>query len=638
MQGQLWTTDNGQPAWKRPAELPRLTDCRRVALDLETWDPHLKDRGPGGVRRDGYIVGVSLAVEDRQWYFPIRHPETDNYDPDLTMEWLMDLMKVPGLDLIGANCSYDMEWLDTEGVNTARRRWLDVQIAAALLDENRLKYSLDSLGEDYLGARKEEAGLYSYAERTWGKRAAKTVKEHLWRMPASVVGPYAEQDARLAFDLWREFEPKIEAEGLRPVFELEAELQHLLLAMRKQGVRVDLDAAEQLSKDLKAREQAAHKHLKETAGQNVDVWANASIANAFDKAGVTYPRTAEGAPSFTKKWLEEHDHALAVAVSEVRRLNKLRSGFVDGVVLKHNVNGRVYTLFRQTKSDEGGTVSGRLSASNPNLQQIPARDPELARLIRALFLPEPGERWALLDYSQVEPRITLHYAAAMGLRGTAAAVKLYQEKPETSYHKMVADMTGLNKDAAKIINLGLAYGMGLDKLALSIGCSTQEAEAFLVQYHEALPFLEALNKKAKDLAAERGYIKTLFGRRSRFTQWTPWTKYGEKFLGWFPSREACLQAHPKRQPKRGGLHKALNRLIQGTAADIMKLALVEMWRAGIIPCLTVHDETDKSVPLGEEGDKQIADMRDIMQGCVKLNVPLLVKIGTGHNWGTAEHD
>lgn len=622
--------------WARPVEYPNLSAASRVAIDLETWDPHLKDRGPGGVRRDGYIVGVSLATESQQWYLPIRHPESDNFDPDVTMEYCMDLMKQSGTKFIGANCLYDMEWLDTEGVNVSRREWLDVQNAAALIDENRMKYSLDSLGLDYMGVGKSEDEIDKYCLEKWGKRVK--AKEQLWRMPAHVVAPYAEQDARLAFDLWLKFEPLMRDQDVWTIFEMEAELTHMLLAMRKLGVRVDLEAAEKLSKEIGLREDDQKVALKSLAGQNVDVWAAQSIASAFDKAGIEYPRTEAGSPSFTKVWLDDHDHPLAAAVVEVRRLNRLRSVFVDRVVRAHNYQGRIYTSFHQLRGEGGGAVTGRFSSSNPNLQQIPARDSELAPLVRGLFMPDEGQRWALLDYSQIEPRVLIHYAAELGLRGSSAAVDSYTNNPDTDYHKWVADMTDLERRAAKTINLGLMYGMGRAKLARSLSLSLPESDALSRQYHTAIPFVRELSRKVAAKADERGLITTLLGRKRRFNLWTPELKKGEKFKGWYSTREACREGHPDRRPQRGNVHKAMNSLIQGTAADIMKKAMVLLWREGIVPHLTVHDEVDKSVSLGEEGDQEIAKIKTIMEDCVHLNVPLLVKTGSGPSWGKADHD
>ena len=642
-------------AWKLPDNLPNLGGAPCLAIDLETRDPNLKRMGPGGVRGDGYVIGVAVAVDGWKGYLPIKHEGGGNLDQRIVCRWL-NAQLAHQMPKIGANLLYDMEWLGTIGVEAAGP-WYDVQGAAALLDENRRSYSLDALGIDYLQRGKDETLLL---EGAVGLRLKKkdNVKEHLWRLAPAYVGPYAEQDAVLALDLWTYLEPKLREQGLWPVWELEARLLEGLLRMRQLGVRVDLEMAAELRTTLTVREIEATAELSRLAGVNVDVWSSDSIAKAFIKAGLAYPRTELGAPSFTKPWLESQDNPLAAGVLQVRRLNRLGSVFVQGTVIDHSVGGRVYCQFHPLRSDNGGAVTGRFSSSNPNLQQIPARDAELAPMVRRLFLPEEGCDWVSLDFSQIEPRVLVHYAYEVGCQRAGVARDKYINDLNTDYHQMMADMTRISRRDAKTINLGLIYGMGRRKLAVALGMTSSEADALFSTYHKEAPFVQSISSKVAEQANRVGYIRTLLGRRRRFDLWErPWSDdqvwspplpyetAKRVWDGYAPEQETPAQIAAWREEgrrpivlRRAHTHKAANALFQGSAADIIKLAMVRMMGEGIIPHLTIHDEVCLSVAKGEEGARTIARVKEIMETCVQLHIPLLVKTGVGPNWGEAEHD
>ena len=224
------------------------------------------------------------------------------------------------------------------------------------------------------------------------------------------VGQYAERDAESTLKLWQRLETELYQEELWDVFNLETKLFPCLVDMRFKGVRVDLEKADQIKKDLINREKKILNKIKDLTGVDVEIMAARSIAKAFDKLKLPYDRTAKSnEPSFTKNFLQNHPHELPKAIAEAREINKAHSTFIDSIT-KHAVNGRIHADINQIRSDAGGTVTGRFSMSNPNLQQIPARHPELGPMIRSIFIPEENTKWGSFDYSQQEPRILVHYA------------------------------------------------------------------------------------------------------------------------------------------------------------------------------------------------------------------------------------
>lgn len=617
--------------WSPPEILPDLSGAKRLSIDLETEDPNLTRYGAGWARGEGRIVGVSVATDDYCGYFPVGHKHGGNLDRATVMRWLSDQLANPAQDKIFANAQYDVGWLLREDI-IVQGRLYDVQIAEPLLDEDRRTYRLDALARDYLGESKDEA-LLREAARSWGVDS----KAGLAEMPACFVGPYAEQDAALPlkiFDLQRR---KLEEENLWELFLLETELLPMLIAMRFRGVRVDVEGAGRLAENWQKKEQTLIDYLAREYGA-VDVWANASLARAFDRANISYPRTETGLPSFRSEWLQALDHELPRSVVEIRKLNKARSTFVEGHVLGHQRNGRVHCEFHPLRSDAGGTVSGRFSCSGPNLQQIPARDPDIGPAVRRLFLPEEGCEWLSADYSQQEPRLTVHYASMMELDGADEAVRYYRTDPDADYHSMVAEMAGIPRKQAKVINLALAYGMGKRKLAEQLNLDSESAEALFERYHEKVPFLHSLTEAASRRASKRGVLTTLLGRRCRFKFWEP-ADYDLARARW---RDPALRkpltrieaetAWRGKPLKRSFVHTALNRLIQGSAADMTKKAMVDLWRQGLVPHLQIHDElcfSMESVPQAEE-------IIEVMRNAVQLRVPIKVDGEAGPNWGDAK--
>ncbi len=603
--------------WVMPDGYPDLSDAKEIAIDLETRDPNLISLGSGWARGDGEVIGIAVSAGSQSWYFPIRHYNGSNLDPDLTLAWVKDLCSVDR-DYIMHNALYDAGWLWREGIEV-KGRIIDTMIVGALLDENRFSYALNALARDYLGQRKNENEL-NEAALSFGVNA----KSEMWKLPAHFVGAYAEQDSNLTLSLWNRFKPLIIKEDIQDIFELETNVLQVVLAMRKQGVRVDLEKAEQLKGVLQKQEEEA---LSSVNGSDIDIWAAQSIAKAFDKIGLKYPRTVKTeAPSFTKNFLANHEHELPRAVVRARELNKARTTFID-TILRHQHNGRIYAEAHPLRSDGGGTVTGRFSYTNPNLQQVPSRNGEIGPMIRGLFLPEEDTLWGAFDYSSQEPRLVVHYAGLMKFTGAEKFVEEYQKDRLTDFHKLAADIVGVPRKQAKDINLGLFYGMGKNKLAEQLGLEYEDAQELFAKYHAKVPFVQELATFAMNKASKKGMIRTLLGRKCRFDKWEP------NVYGTFKP-QSYEEAYAEHGPaiKRCFTYKALNKLIQGSAADQTKAAMVALHKEGILPMIQVHDELDISV----RSEKECETIIEIMQDCVSLEVPSVVDAELGPNWGQAK--
>jgi DNA polymerase I-like protein with 3'-5' exonuclease and polymerase domains len=635
--------------WRTPTEFPNLRGARVIALDTETKDPNLLERGPGWARGDGHIVGVSIAVDGGAgaWYFPVRHeiePEY-NMDPAHVFAWLRDTLANPHQPKVGANLVYDIGWLAEENVHPAGEL-VDVQHAEALLNE-RGEVNLGALGEKYLGVGKETNTLYEWLAMFYGGKPDGKQRANIYRSPPRLVGPYAERDAVLPLLVARAQYPLLVAEGLMPVLNMENGLIRLMVAMRRAGVRVDLDRAAALRDKLLAMETQAQTQLDALAGMQVEVNSADSIARAFDAKGLKYPRTKgtekkpDGSPSFTKDWLALQTTPLAALVTEVRKLEKLRRTFVESYVLDANVNGMVYGQFHLLRSDSSGTRSGRFSSSDPNLQNLPSRDEELAPLVRDIFVPDYGHKqWRRYDYSQIEYRFLVHYAEGPGADEARA---MYHSNPDMDYHdfviELIAKKTGfkLARKPAKNINFGLIYGMGVKRLLRTLGLSKQAGKELFGAYHTAIPYAKNTMEACSSEAARTGVMTTILGRRSRFDLWSPAGRHG--------GDEDDTPALPLEQAlrfygagiERAHLHKALNRRLQGSAADMMKFCMWRCWEDGVfaatgVPRLTVHDELDFSDPGG--CDEAFAHCQHVLEHSLPLRVPVQAAAEIGPSWGS----
>ena len=606
-------------SWAPPEVLPDLSSAKEIAVDLETRDPDLILKGPGWATNTGEVVGVSIATDGWSGYLPFGHQGGGNLEKEFVISWVKKQLSGSS-DKIFHNAMYDVGWLRRLGI-IVNGTIHDTMIAAPLVNENRNRYSLDSLGSEYCGERKDET-LLREAAHSFGVDP----KAEMWKLPANYVGFYAEQDAVLTLKLWKVLKDLLDKEEVSQIYELERSLLPLLLEMRWKGVRVDENAAEKQSVYLKSQEQKLLSQIKKDYGVPVEVWNAKSISKAFDKAGLTYPRTPKtNVPSFTAQWLESHSHILPQSIVKARRYNKMRTTFIDKMIFEHSHNGRIHGQMHPLRSDDGGTVTGRFSYSTPNLQQVPARDPELGPLIRGLFIPEEGCLWGAFDYSQQEPRLTVHYASLTKQPGAQNAVEQYRDE-NADFHQIVADMANIPRKQAKDINLALSYGMGKKKLISMLNISDTEAEDLISKYHQRVPFVKALADSCMRNASNRGFITTLLGRKCRFNLFEPRNTRTVPL-----AYEEAAEKWGEENIVRSFTYKALNRLIQGSAADMTKKAMVNLYEAGYIPHIQVHDELDISV----ETKKQAKEIKEIMENCVQLEVPNVVDAELGKTWGEA---
>ena len=617
--------------WIPPMELPDITTAKKIAIDVETRDPDIKTNGPGWATGNGEVVGYAVAVDGWSGYIPIRHLGGGNLDEKIVNKWLKKVFECPA-DKIMHNAQYDAGWIKRMGFDL-KGRIIDTMLIASLLDENRYSYSLNALSYDLLGKTKSEKGLVE-AARSFGVDP----KAEMWKLPAMHVGAYGEADAELALELWNYFSIQLGKEDLWGIANLELELLPCLIEMTWRGVRVDQDRVEKTRNSLVKREREVMKEIKKISGRDVEIWAAQSLVKAFDKVGLQYPKTEKGAPSFTKLFLQENPHPLAQLIVEARNLNKTTGTFLNTIMKHCHADGRIHSHINQIRSDDGGTVSGRLSMNSPNLQQIPARDPEIGPMIRSLFLPEEGEQWAAIDFSQQEPRILVHYAHVYGesrnlpLEGALDFVEAYNEDPSTDFHTMVAEMANIPRKQAKVINLGMMYGMGVGKLSEQLDISMDEAKELIGQYHKRVPFVKGLMNGVMNRLndkASSGSIRSILGRKCRFDRWEPDTFAMNKAL---PYQEAVQEYGATTRLKRAYTYKALNRLIQASAADMTKKAMVDLYKEGLVPLIQIHDEIAMSVKDKEQA-KYIAD---IMTKAVRLQVPNKCDIEIGPSWGEAK--
>lgn len=610
--------------WKMPESFPDLSKWGVIGLDVETRDPRLKELGPGGLRGDGELVGISIGLWDgmlsESHYFPIAHLGGGNCDRDAVLDWLREELKNPDLRVVGANILYDIEWLSTVGIEIAGKI-VDVQVLEALIDEESGRsMSLQSLCQKYLGQGKDEALLIDAA-----KAHDVDPKSGLWKLHAKYVGPYAEWDALSARQIYHHQLREIDRQNLESIVTLELSLTPLLWKMRRRGVRIDMERAAILEKRLLIEEERLTRELRALTGRDLDMWSSAQIGTLCVSLGIEHPVTTLGNPSITKDFIENHDHPALKMLSELRETNRLRSVFVGDWVSKYVFNGRAYPQWRQLATDDGGTRTGRMASANPNMQQIPARS-RSASEIRAMFVPDEGTRWCKLDYSQQEPRLLVHYASLLGMTGARLVSMAYRDNPKMDIYSYLAQASGKARFIAKGATLGRMYGMGSKRFGRENGFSEFEAARILDDFDRRVPFVRELSDKCANVASSRGNIRTIGGRLRHFNLWEPCQREQETTA--LPLEDA-RRAWPGQQLRRFGTRKGLNALIQGSAADMTKIAMVQIHeKLGIVPTLSVHDEIDLCV----ESDEQAAECRKIMETCVRLEVPVIAEMELGDSW------
>lgn len=627
-------------------QLPSWAGAKRVCIDIETHDPKLKDLGPG-VRRGAYICGIGFKIEDGpEHYMPIRHAE-DNLPAEHVWAYMKDQSNAFKGTIVGANLQYDLDFLWEKGILFPNiDRYLDIQIAEPLLDELQESYSLEAICARY-GIPGKDKRLLIDAAQGYGCR---TPEETMRYLPARFIAPYALQDVRLPLIISRRQERMLEEQELNPIHDLESKLLPALLRMRRRGVRVDTAHLQKVEDWTHIQQGLVLDQVFAETGiqmsvddlNNPVVLARVLVAIGVNKDDIpTTPKTKK--PSINKELLEKIKLPVAQALARGRRIGKLRTTFVQSV-RDHMCNGRIHTTFNQMRKssddeedpdDQGGRY-GRLSSCDPNLQQQPARDPEIGPFWRKIYIPEEGCQWAALDYSQQEPRVLIHFAEITKCDRAWEAAERYRTDPKTDNHTMTAQLiagkgpdwvpTKKQRSESKEIFLGLGYGMGGAKLARKVGLPTEwkwneragkmievagpEAQALFNVFHAGVPFVRQLSDKCQKRVKEMGFIRTILGRKCRF-----------------PVKPEEFRKNP--QDIYDWLHKALNRLVQGSSADQTKLAVVQIDAAGYFMQLQVHDEIDGSV----RDENEAEGMAHIMRTCVPLRVPSKVDVELGDSWG-----
>ena len=573
--------------WSAPSGYKDLSGYDEIAIDLETRDEGINaGLGAGWATNNGEVIGFAV-------------PATKIFH----------------------NAQYDVGWLRAMGI-PVEGEIVDTMIIGALLDENRFSQSLNALSKEYLGELKAETDLREAAQQH-----GVDPKGEMWKLPAEHVGFYAEQDARLTFQLYQRFKPELYNQNLETIWEVEKQLLPITIKMREVGIRVDTEKCAKLRIDFKKQEKVILGKIKKLIGKDIDIWAARQIGFAFDKLGIDYPRTKTDEPSFTQNWLNNNPNEISKYIVQAREINKFHNTFLNSI-MRFEHKGRIHGEIRQIKNDFGGAVSGRLSMSNPNLQQLPARSKEFGPMIRGLFLPEEGCQWGSFDYSQQEPRLVVHYAASIGegYEGSQELVEAYANA-DADFHQTVADLIGIERKQAKTIGLGIMYGMGKNKLATMLGVDPDEAHTLISKYNTKAPFVKALSDRCMEKASSEGVIRTKLGRKCRFDMWEP-KDFGIHTAEKFENASAKYGAA---NIKRAFTYKALNRLIQGSAADQTKQAVIDCSKKGFIPMLQIHDELCFSI----RNEEEVKVIKDAMESCIDLKVPSVVDVALGKDFGEA---
>lgn len=616
-----------QSTWTPPAQYPDLRGVKVLGVDVETKDPLLRERGPGSFRKDGHLTGVSLATNDSRWYFPLRHLSGGNLPLDGALAFLADVFKEERT-WIGANLQYEMEWLNTDGFSL-KGKHVDVQVVQALIDEEQESNALDVLCKQYLNEGKDESLL-----RDAAIDHDIDPKSELWKMHSKYVGPYAEFDAYSVVQIFKKQWEEIKKQELEEIFTLESKVTPILWEMRKQGFRVDLEAAAKLSKQLLERENGIRLSILQAYNCHIDEWSGPMLARKCQELGITYPHTTKGNPSFEGDWLDAHDHPFLKSVAELREINRLRDTFVEQWIFKNEIDGVIHCEWKQLVSDDGGTRTGRMAAKNPNPQQVPARS-DLAPLVRALFIPmHPGLRWLKRDYSQQEPRLAVHFAVKCGFSSADMVKMAYRDNPKMDIYQFMADSARITRRDSKDLTLGRFYGMGAYKLAHKLGVSVEDAKKKLEEFDQSMSWVRELANLCTNKAQERGWLRTLCGRKRHFNWWEPADAYDRKKVN--PGADLrprklkeAQEKWPNLRLKRAHTQKALNSLIQGSAADMTKSAMVMQYeQLKQISYLQVHDELDDGVEDQAHADR----LQEIAINCVKLEVPMRVDAKLGAHW------
>lgn len=612
--------------------LKRLEESDVVGIDVET---------SGLSWHDNFICGYVFTfgpTESDTYYLPVRHAGGGNIEgakvPASSTGFyrsehthpiesrLKTILEGKRRTYYAHNAKFDMHMLASHDI-WLKGEFEDTAVAAALINENQGKYDLDTCCK-IAGVESKETEVYQYiSDQMKAKHgveipANKRSMAYFWMMPATgKARDYAIADGTSMFQL-REYQKKqIEEQELDRVWRLEKRVTRTLFRMERRGVPVDEEV-------LSKVEDKVHKMLDEARDafpEGFNVRSPVQMEKLFLDKGFTRDdfvlteKTKK--PSFTEDWLENHGGELGQHIITARKYSNLINTFINGAIKSNLEDGRVHANFNQTKSDEYGVVTGRLSCSSPNFQQIPKRHKVLSPTLRQVFR-EKGLLWWSSDYSQQEYRVFAEYARSKFV------LSAYDENPDTDYHQLVADLLGVERDpSAKRINLGVIYNMGAPSLARNLGVDVPTARIYLAKMRRMMPEASKFNKTAQKVAERRGYVKTILGRRRRF-------------------------------PHGEFAHKAGNAVIQGSSADITKQKMAdcdEFLMGSAFDDLNIGNSDSKSMLILQIHDSLdflfVEEERGKMEECMKimkafgpedeisLKVPMSVDADIGISWGHA---
>lgn len=575
--------------------------------------------------RKNHIVGhVIKPVGCPSYYVPVRHHGGGNIDgcriPQTEEGWRGDLhpfevafAKIAAAKprrWFGHNFGFDLKFAYRHGLHFYGE-YEDTMVNAALLDENMRGFSLENVAVWCDAVQKKGTELYQYLSESFGGPAERSSMKHFWRSDASkpVVWDYASGDGISTEDVWRKQNQFIIEEELTKVHGVENRLVRTLFRITRSGIRIDEQELDRVDALFKSKAEELKRKLPKDFNPKSPLQMKAFLDHRIKEIGEDWPRTPKGALQFNEAILKTIPEGRDIL--DVRKLEHAVSSFTGPMKERHLHNGRVFCEFNQMKADEFGTVSGRLSSSNPNLQQVPKRDKFIGKEYRRCFLPDPDHIWEDRDYKQQEYVVFTDYTRDPIL------MEGYMADPPVDIHQSVADMIHVERDpTAKRMNLGMLYGMGVAKLAESLGVSEHQAREWMKMYHEKFPAAKGFLKSAENRARQRGFVFTYLGRKRRF-------------------------------PDSRFAHKAGNGVIQGSSADITKAKMVEIDEyfesEGDINRLLLqcHDSLSWSAPKTEAGKRMSDEADRIMQdfssegAIIKMGVPLRIDMSSGDNWSQA---
>lgn len=630
-----------------------------LVVDIETKEPDIDRFGAGLYafpRSEAYILGVGIYDPETGYkdYLTLDHPNTDS-----------ELGRVKCLletdrDKLLANAAYDLDWL-INGYGIKVGGFIhDIQIAAPLLDPYLKSFRLDTLAQLYDIPGKQTVDIERWADKICPNRSKlktsdRAAQKFLHLMPWDVVGEYCIGDLEATYEVYRRQLQQLKAEDLLDVYELECQLVWIRLMMRKNGVRIDQKKRSAAIQAVLSEETELYDNLQIQYGM-FNLNSTKQIAPILQRIGLNVEYTEKGNPSVGKEWLAKQEHPFCKDLLRVRAINKLRTSFLEKSIDEHLCpDGRIHGQFHQLRGDESGTITGRWSSTDPNLQQIPRNDKKLGALARGMFVPSEGCWYGHTDYSQVEYRVFSHYARGWQDgdaldKGAQAMRQKFLVNPKTDYHQAVIDLvqelTGvtLDRPTAKRVNFGVLYSMGPKSMSKKFNIPLQEAEEVFDALLTALPFIESTRTRVVNQAKLKGAIRTILRRKQRVglqhLAKDHWGTYIRQQYN--PHNYMALHRVPQvgesKYDDRDKYYPFFNYLIQGSAADIAKKALLDCYESGCYDVLElyliVHDETGTGIPQTVEGYEAYQEQQYLMGNAVKLKVPIIADADYGLDWGT----